>query len=77
MTQNVFDKDQPDLESIRLSRETAESMLQSEDKWHDQTVNHGITKYEAFIRAENLRHERRVNELKAFLAILDKEETSA
>ena len=75
MTQNVFDRDQPDLDSIRLSREAVEGMIESEDRWHDQTISHGISKYEVFIRAENDRHARRVEELKAVLATLEKERT--
>jgi polyhydroxyalkanoate synthesis regulator phasin len=75
MTQNVFDREEPDVKDLRLSRETVEGMIQSEDKWHDQTISHGISKYEVFIRHENDRHARRVEELKAVLATLDKEMT--
>jgi hypothetical protein len=75
MTQNVFDREEPDVKDLRLSRETVEGMVQSEDKWHEQTIRQGISKYEVFIRHENLRHERRIEELKAVLALLDKEMT--
>lgn len=65
MTENVFDKAEPDLaEDLLASKEKVEAMLVSEDKWHEQMLEQEIGRYERIVRSENLRHELRVEELK-------------